>query len=191
MVTKSKRVTRARPKRAVAAKAKRATTGKPKRGVTSRTMRAATAKAEMLIRRPVADVFIAFVDPLITSSFWFTKGSDRLHMGKKVRRDWEMYGFSLDVEVKVVDENRRILIVWPGAGGPTMVEWTFTPHPGNTTFVSISNTGFKGSDKEILAQAIGSTEGFALVLAGAKAFLERGITLDLVSDRFPDGLPGH
>lgn len=183
MVTKSKRVTRAKPKPAVATKAERA--------AASRTMRAATAKAEMLIRRPVADVFIAFVDPLITSNFWFTKGSDRLHMGKTVRWDWEMYGFSLDVEVKVVDENRRILIEWPGAAGPTMVEWIFTSRPDNTTFVSISNTGFKGSDKEILAEAIGSTEGFALVLAGAKAFLEHGIPLGLVSDRFPDGLPAH
>ena len=198
-MTKSTRVMRANPKRAVAAKAKRATTGKtkraaiarPKRRATSRTMRAATARAEMLIRRPVADVFIAFVDPLITSNFWFTRGSDRLHMGKTVRWEWEMYGFSLDVEVKAVDENRRILIEWPGAAGPTMVEWTFTSRPDNTTFVSISNTGFKGSDKQILAEAIGSTEGFALVLAGAKAFLEHGITLELVSDRFPDGLPAH
>lgn len=199
MVTKSKRVTRTKPKPAVAAKAKRATRAKPKRAATAKpkrraistAMRAAAAKAEMLIRRPVADVFIAFVDPLITSNFWFTKGSDRLHMGKTVRWEWEMYGVSLDVEVKVVDENRRILIEWPGAAGPTMVEWTFTSRPDNTTFVSISNTGFKGSDKEILAQAIGSTEGFALVLAGAKAFLEQGIIPELVSDRFPDGLPGH
>lgn len=93
--------------------------------------------------------------------------------------------------VKVADENRRILIGRPGAAGPTMVEWTFTSRPDNAIFVSISNTGFEGSDKKIFAQAIGSTEGFALVLAGAKAFLDRGITLELVSDRFPDGLPGH
>ncbi|MBC7990984.1 MAG: polyketide cyclase, partial [Luteimonas sp.] len=28
----------------------------------------------MLIRRPVAEVFEAFVDPAITSRFWFTRG---------------------------------------------------------------------------------------------------------------------
>ena len=33
------------------------------------------AKAEMLIRRPVAEVFEAFVNPVITSKFWFTKGA--------------------------------------------------------------------------------------------------------------------
>ena len=33
------------------------------------------AKAEMLIRRPVAEVFEAFVDPAITSKFWFSKAA--------------------------------------------------------------------------------------------------------------------
>ena len=49
------------------------------------------AKAEMLIRKPVAQVFEAFVDPAITSKFWFTKGSGRLEAGKRIRWDWEMY----------------------------------------------------------------------------------------------------
>lgn len=203
MATKSKRATRAKPKRAakakpkpkrVAARPKRAAAG-AKRTSAAKTKRAAArkpvavAKAEMMIRRPVADVFIAFVDPLITSNFWFTKGSDRLHMGKTVRWEWEMYGFAVDIDVMRVDENRRILIHWPGEGGPTQVEWTFTARPDNTTFVSITNSGFHGSDAEVVAQAVGTTEGFALVLAGAKAFLEQGLVLDLVADRFPDGLP--
>ena len=35
----------------------------------------------------------------------------------------------------------------------------------------------------------GATEGFSFVLAGAKALLEHGLQLNLVPDRFPDGLP--
>lgn len=35
---------------------------------------APVAKAEMLIRRPVAEVFEAFVDPAITSRFWVYEG---------------------------------------------------------------------------------------------------------------------
>lgn len=31
------------------------------------------AKAEMLIRRPVAEVFAAFVDPAVTTRIWFTR----------------------------------------------------------------------------------------------------------------------
>ena len=41
------------------------------------------AKAEMLIRRPVTEVFEAFVNPAITSRFWFTKGSGRLEPGRE------------------------------------------------------------------------------------------------------------
>jgi uncharacterized protein YndB with AHSA1/START domain len=33
------------------------------------------AKAEMLMRKLVAEVFEAFVNPAITSKFWFSKGS--------------------------------------------------------------------------------------------------------------------
>lgn len=42
------------------------------------------AKAEMLIRGPVAEVFEAFVNPAITSQFWFSKGSGRLVVGQQV-----------------------------------------------------------------------------------------------------------
>jgi hypothetical protein len=40
-------------------------------------------KAEMLIRKPAAEVFEAFVNPAITSRFWFTKSSGRLEPGKQ------------------------------------------------------------------------------------------------------------
>jgi uncharacterized protein YndB with AHSA1/START domain len=46
------------------------------------------AKAEMLIRRPVAEVFEAFVNPEITAKFWFTRGSGRLEAGRQVRWDF-------------------------------------------------------------------------------------------------------
>jgi hypothetical protein len=53
------------------------------------------AETAMLIRKPVSEVFEAFVNPAITSKFWFTKGSGRLEAGKQVRWDWEMYGHSV------------------------------------------------------------------------------------------------
>lgn len=150
-----------------------------------------SAKAEMLIRRPVAEVFEAFVNPAVTSKFWFTKGSDRLEPGKQVTWDWEMYGFSVQVKVKAIEKNARILIEWPGDGAPTTVEWVFTPRSDRTTFVSITNRGFSGNDEQIIQQAIGSTEGFSFVLAGLKALLGHNVQLNLVPDRFPDELPGN
>src|SRR2546426_11751633 len=93
------------------------------------------AKTAMLIRKPVSEVFEAFVNPAITSRFWFTKGSDRLEAGKQVRWDWEMYNLSLQVSVKALEENKRILIEWGAPGAqPTTVEWVFTSRTDNTTF---------------------------------------------------------
>src|SRR5512144_919116 len=96
--------------------------------------RAPVAKAEMLIRKPVAEVFEAFVDPAVTTRFWFTRSSGRLEPGKEIRWDWEMYGASVNVSVKAVEQYQRILIEW--GSPPTTVEWIFTPRADNTTFVS-------------------------------------------------------
>lgn len=146
------------------------------------------AKAEMLIRKPVAEVFEAFVDPAITTKFWFTKSSGRLEPGKHIRWEWEMYNVSTDVHVKVVEPNKRILVDWMAFERPTTIEWIFSARPDHTTFVSITNSGFQGTQEEIGQQAIGSTEGFTLVLAGLQALLEHNIDLNLVADRFPDRL---
>ena len=152
---------------------------------------ALAAKSEMLIRRPVAEVFEAFIDPAITSKFWFTKGSSRLEPGKQVQWDWEMYNASAQVEVKAIEPNKRILVEWSGYGTPTTIEWLFTARPDNTTFVSVTNTGFSGDGDEVVSQAISSTEGFTFMLAGLKALLEHGVLLNLVRDRFPDGVPSE
>jgi uncharacterized protein YndB with AHSA1/START domain len=147
---------------------------------------APVAKAEMLIRKPVAEVFEAFVDPAITSRFWFTKGSGRLEVGKEIRWDWEMYNFSVQVQVKEIDRHKRIVVEWGAYEEPTTIEWTFTARPDDTTFVSITNSGFSGSGDEIVKKALESTEGFAFVLAGLKALLEHNVSLNLVRDRFPN-----
>jgi uncharacterized protein YndB with AHSA1/START domain len=110
------------------------------------------AKAQMLLRRPVADVFEAFVDPAVTTKFWFTRSSGKLEAGKEVQWDWEMYSVSSQVKVKEIEHNKRILIVWSGEPSSTTVEWVFTSRPDNTTFVSISNSGFAGNADEVVSQ---------------------------------------
>lgn len=139
------------------------------------------ARTQMLLRRPVAEVFEAFVDPAITSRFWFTRGSARLTEGEVVTWYWDMYGVSATVAVKAVERNRRILIEWP-----TPVEWRFAPRSNDTTLVSITASGFAGSGDQKVAQAIDMMGGFTYLLAGCKAFLEHGVELNLVADHHPD-----
>ncbi|MFT3823404.1 MAG: SRPBCC family protein [Chitinophagaceae bacterium] len=145
------------------------------------------AKAAMLIRRPVEEVFEAFVNPAITTRFWFTKSTGRLDENKEVSWTWEMYNFTSTVIVKEVVPHARIAIEWGNADNTTAVEWTFKILSGGT-FVEVTNSGFKGDTDAIVAQVRDSTEGFTLVLAGLKALLEHNIQLNLVGDRFPPEL---
>lgn len=149
------------------------------------------ARTGMLIRKPVAQVFEAFVNPEITTKFWFTKSSGRLEAGKQVQWEWEMYGISISVTAKTVVRDERIVIEWPGPNGPTTVEWVFEPQKDGTTFVRITNSGFSGDGDALVKQATDSTQGFSLVLAGLKALLEHGVRLNLVADRFPEGVEEH
>jgi uncharacterized protein YndB with AHSA1/START domain len=97
------------------------------------------AEAGMLIRRPVAEVFEALIDPDVTR-FWFTRSSGKLEAGARVRWEWEMYGHSADVDVDVLEENERIVMRWPAYEGDaeTTLEWMFTARPDNTTFVTVT-----------------------------------------------------
>jgi uncharacterized protein YndB with AHSA1/START domain len=99
-----------------------------------------------------------------------------------------MYDLNVDVDVKVLEPNKRIIVEWSSGEAPTTVEWRFTPYSDDTTLVSITNSGFTGNEQSITKQALDSTEGFAFVLAGLKAYLEHGVQLNLVADRHPSGL---
>ena len=149
------------------------------------------SKTGMLIRRTVADVFEAFISPEFTTKFWFTKSSGRLEAGRQIRWEWEMYNVSALVTVKVLEPNQRIVIEWPGYSGPSTVEWIFAPQKDGTTFVSITETGFTGNGDELMKQLADSTQGFTLVLAGLKALLEHNVQLNLVADRYPEGIDQH
>ncbi len=144
-------------------------------------------EAQMLIRRPVTQVFDAFVNPQVTSKFWFTKSSGRLELGKKVRWDWEMFDVGDDLIVKEFEENQRILVEW--VNDPTVVEWSFESREDGTTLVKISNWGFPVNGDELLPLAVDAKGGYTMVLAGLKAWLEHGVELDLVRDQFPEGCP--
>lgn len=142
-----------------------------------------TVEAQMLIRRPANEVFQAFIDPAITTNFWFTKSSGKLEVGKTVTWEWEMYGAAINVLVKEIIPNRKISTAW---GDPaTNVDYEFTPLSDGTTYVVIKNYGFNLKGDELLQAIKDSTGGFTTVVDGLKAYLEHGIKLNLIADKFP------
>lgn len=145
-----------------------------------------TVEAQMLIRKPVSTVFKAFLDPNITTHFWFTKSSGPLEVGKTVTWEWEMYGVTTNVLVKDIVQNKKIATEW---GDPaTTVDYGFTPLSDNTTYVTIRNYGFRETGKELIPVIMDNTGGFTTVLDGLKAYLEHNIDLNLIGDKFPHGL---
>lgn len=148
-------------------------------------------KADMLIRRPVEEVFEAIVDPAVTTKFWFTKSSGKLEQGATVRWHWEMYGVSTEVIVRELLLNEKILFEWGDEGDYTDVEWTFSRRSDNETLLTVVNSGFKGEADDVVVQALDSNGGFTMVLCALKAYLEHGIPLTVVADRAPDAnVPG-
>lgn len=147
-----------------------------------------SAKVAMLIRRPAAEVFEAFIDPAITSRFWFTKSTGRLEPGKHVTWTWEMYGVSTEVDVKSIEPNERIVIEWGNTGERTTVEWIFARYADDKTYVTITNSGFHGDGDKVVRDALDSKGGFTWVLAGLKALLEQNIELNAIGDAYPPGV---
>lgn len=141
-----------------------------------------TVECQMMIRKPANEVFQAFIDPAITTKFWFTKSSGKLETGKTVKWEWEMYHVSDNIEVKAIVPDQQITIEW---GTPaTTVDFIFTALSNDTTYVVIKNYGFHETGDELLAAIGNNTGGFTTVLDGLKAYLEHGIELNLVRDKF-------
>ena len=148
-----------------------------------------TVEVQMLIRKPVSQVFQAFIDPAITTNFWFTKSSGHLEVGKIVKWEWEMYGVSDNVLTKKIITNKLISTEW---GDPaTIVDYEFTALTDEMTYVVIKNYGFNLTGDELIQAIKDNTGGFITVLDGLKAYLEHNIKLNLIGDKYPKEVSNH
>ncbi|SIQ32459.1 Uncharacterized conserved protein YndB, AHSA1/START domain [Chryseobacterium sp. RU37D] len=138
--------------------------------------------AQMLIRKPIEDVFEAFINPELTTNFWFTKSTGKLKEGKTVTWEWEMYGAKTNVNVLEIIQNQSIKTEW---GEPTTnVDYEFKEMEKGTLVV-IKSYGYSQTEEDLLKVINDNTGGFTTVLDGCKAYLEHGINLRLIEDKFP------
>ena len=138
---------------------------------------------QMLIWKPVAEVFQAFIDPAITTNFWFSKSSGKLEAGKTITWEWEMHNSSALINVEEIIENNLVKIDW---GDPIpKVEISFKSYGDHATLVVIKNYSEELTVGTLTHDIIDSTSNFTSVLAGLKAYLEHNIKLNLIEDKFP------
>jgi uncharacterized protein YndB with AHSA1/START domain len=140
----------------------------------------------MLIKKPVSEVFLAFIDPEITTKFWFTKSTGKLEKNKIITWYWETLNYSTDVMVEEIIEDRLIKFDWGGSMPKAEIE--FTALDKDKTFVKIKSYGCTYSGKDLIYTIMGRVDNFVTVLDGLKVYLEYNIKLDLVKDKFPDGI---
>ncbi|MEO5681178.1 MAG: SRPBCC domain-containing protein [Chitinophagaceae bacterium] len=143
-------------------------------------------EVQLLIRKSPKTVFNAFIDPKITTQFWFTKSSGKLEKNKPVTWEWEMYGVKAEVTPLEILPAKKITIRW---GNPkSKVDFLFEPFKNNQALVKIICYDFEHRKKDLFATMLDYVGGFTTVLDGLKAYLEHNIKLNLTMDKFPDKL---
>ncbi len=147
-------------------------------------------ETQMQIRKPVDEVFNAFIDPAVTTNFWFTRSSGKMEAGKDVQWEWEMYNVSAWVSVMEIIRNEKILFEWNDPER-LKVEFLFKTLSDGTTYVTVRESGYKKTGKDLIEIIKDSTSGFTTVLDGLKAYLEYGINLNLIRDKFPNEIIRH
>lgn len=139
-------------------------------------------QAQMLIRKPIHEVFEAFINPEITTNFWFTKSTGKLEEGKTITWEWEMYNAKSEVKTLQIIPNQLIKTEWGLFSNN--VDYEFKEMEKGT-LVIIKSYGYSETGDELLSVINDNTGGFTTVLDGCKAYLEHGINLKLIEDKFP------
>ena len=143
------------------------------------------AVARTRVRKPKADVFAAFADAEKMSRFWLTRKDKGLKEGEPVTLYMgpEAGAFSFDVLVKTVNEPHRIAWEWIGPDEiATQVTFSFDESDDGGTILTVEETGFGGSEENMIGRALDSTGGFNQVIIAAKAMIEHGVAINVVAD---------
>jgi len=133
------------------------------------------AQASMLIRRPVAEVFDAFVSPQTITKFWLESTTGPLAKGAQVKWRFMVPGATESVTVIAFEDQGRIAFDWSHGNTVNMV---FEAHGNGATRLTVKVTGFENE-----SAVVNATEGFSIVLCDLKTLLESGRSANLVRDK--------
>jgi uncharacterized protein YndB with AHSA1/START domain len=130
------------------------------------------------VLRPVPEVFKAIVDPAVMSRYFLTTGSGPMKAGATVEWEFTDVGRNLSVDVKEIEQERRIVFEWTASGVRARVTILLERADANTTRISINEAGWP-MDHEGVQRALGQTQGWTDFACCMKAYLQHGINLRL------------
>ena len=128
------------------------------------------ARVTMLIQASPDRVYAAFVEPEQQTKFWLSKASGPLRVGKTVHWNFLVAGAEIDATATTMDQSRKL--AWDWSDG-SRVAIDFEALDGGTAVTLVNDNFPKQGDARIEA-ALNATEGFAIVLADLKTYLESG-----------------
>lgn len=127
------------------------------------------------ILKPTSEVFEAFVDPVKISNFWFSSSSERWEEGKTITLKYEEYNAELEILIKEIVKNKKIVFQWGANGEGHTITITLKEMDPNSTIIEVVEEGFNDSDNDYVNQLIDNKEGWVFMLTSLKAYLEFGI----------------
>lgn len=132
------------------------------------------------IQKPVNEVFDAVYNPEKLNKYFIKSSTGPLDEGTTVlwnfpEMQWDM---QFPVIVKKVVKNELIVLEWQAQDGEynTTVEMVFEPLEDNSTFVKISESGWKETE-EGLKSSYSNCQGWMHMSCSLKAYIEYGINL--------------
>ncbi|CAN5686975.1 SRPBCC domain-containing protein [soil metagenome] len=136
-------------------------------------------QVQLKIRKPVAEVFDAVVNPAKLSSYFLQTSSGPLTEGATVKWKFAEVDQAFDVVVGQVVKDEKIVFDWPSAASgdqSNRVEMVFKPMDAQNTMVQISESGWPETPEGAKASH-GNAAGWMHMMACLKAYLEYGINL--------------
>jgi uncharacterized protein YndB with AHSA1/START domain len=128
------------------------------------------ARVTMLIEAAPRKVYSAFVEPDQLMQFWLGNSSAPLELGKSVHWHFMVEGAEIHTTAKIMEEGCRLAWDWSD-GTKVSIEFEDT---GGGTAVTLIHQNLLGDDDKVIEAALNATEGFAIVLADLKTWLESG-----------------
>ena len=137
-----------------------------------------TFEVQLKIRKPVAEVFEAVVDPGRLTGYFTRTASGRLAPGATVMWSFPEFEGEFPVKVREVVASERIVLEWEAEEGgyDTRIEMAFKPLDDGATMVQIRESGWRETPKGV-ESSYRNCGGWMHMACCLKAYLEYGINL--------------